>query len=539
MELKRRISILAMVVMMAMLVSAATIVLPNYARAADSEDRTALISPTLKGVVSQNGQPVTDTVDPEKPFDVNVTFSFPIIKDTMIGTPAAGGIRDASQQVNDGDYAEFSLGENFKATEASGNSVPVYLQAPGSPDDGKQVGTITLTQDGDGPVTARMNFHDPNGQFEFESDGRRDLTVHFTGHYQASEQSSQTPGSNKRFVKVLDKTYPFPTVEEKIQYSLTKAGALDDASTKETITWTSTVKKTSSAGATNLGGETFTDDLSKVGEYIAGSFTVNNQAVNDAPVYDAATKTVTYVFPNDFQGSTAKISFKTKVPNPATTTSVTNEATLKIPNTEEKRDKTTVVVHHPLELKKNLQKIDVNKDTGERELIWTIVAGTPNESYGPAWVGDILSGSLDGQAAPKRVDVTYEHSMTGKDGSWTQVTDVQTPADPTSFPKFPEGETRSVRTYLPITQNSIISAPGGMSPPSQCKQTMSTSPSRTVGFSSRVSVASTASPSSKYMMQTLKSDRSRMMPRYTPAPMWCIPRTRPFTAVWQPSKSTP
>ena len=164
MKLKRRISMLTMV-MMTLLVSAVPIVLPNYARAAGSQDRTALISPTLKGVVSQNGQPVTDTVDPKQPFDVEVTFSFPIIKDTMIGSPAAGGIRDASQQVNDGDYAEFSLGENFKATEASGNSVPVYLQAPGSPDDGKQVGTITLTQDGDGPVTARMNFHDPNGQF--------------------------------------------------------------------------------------------------------------------------------------------------------------------------------------------------------------------------------------------------------------------------------------------------------------------------------------------------------------------------------------
>lgn len=442
MKLKRRISVLTMV-MMALLVSAMAIVLPNYARAAGSQDRTALISPTLKGVVSQNGQPVTDTVDPEKPFDVKVTFRFPIIKDSMIGSPAAGGIDKASDQVNDGDYAEFSLGENFKATEASGNSVPVYLQAPGSPDDGKQVGTITLTQDGGGPVTARMTFHDPNGQFEFESNGRRDLTVHFTGHYQASEQSSQTPGSNKRFVKVLDKTYSFPTVEEKVQYSLTKAGALDDASTKESITWISTVKKTSSAGATNLGGETFTDNLSKVGEYVAGSFTVNNQAIDDALVYDAATKTVTYVFPNDFQGSTAKISFQTKVPNPATTVSVTNEATLKIPNAEEKRDKTTVVVHRPVELKKNLLKIDVNKDTGERELIWTIIAGNPYESYGPAWVGDILSGSLDGQKAPKRVDVTYEHSMTGKDGSWTQVTDVQAPADPTSFPKFPEGEDKT------------------------------------------------------------------------------------------------
>lgn len=73
-----------------------------------------------------------------------------------------------------------------------------------------------------------------------------------------------------------------------------------------------------------------------------------------------------------------------------------------------------MVVHHPLGISKNLKEIGVNKDTGEKELIWTIVAGAANEDYGPAWIGDILSGSLDGQKSPKRVKLTYEHSFNGK-----------------------------------------------------------------------------------------------------------------------------
>lgn len=423
------------------------IVMPQVAEATDSNDKTEHIKPTITGEVSQNGKEVTDQIDPAKPFDVTVNFKFSVINDALIGGPLAGDITENSQQVNVGDYADFTLGENFKATEATGNSIPVYIKAPGNPDDGKQVGTITLTQNGTGPVNARMNFHNPKGDFNFESDTLKELTVHFTGHYQAQEQSSGTPGSNDRTVIILKKEYKFPEVPEKITYDFTKSGKLDDSTKRDSITWESKIKKTSDKGSTKLGGETFVDVLPSEVEYTKGTLTINGKAVEDKEFYDDENRTISYTFPQIFDKDEAKIVFQTNIKEPGKTTSVTNEAKLKIPNEKEKRSKTTVTVHRDLEIKKNLQKINVNKENGERELIWTIVAGAPNESFGPAWIGDILSSKSDNMKGPKRVSLSYEHSMTGDDGTWTPVegdekVEILDQDAANKFPSFPEGENK-------------------------------------------------------------------------------------------------
>ena len=418
--------------------------MPQVAEATDENDKTELIKPTITGEVSQNGKEVTDQIDPAKPFDVTVNFSFSIIKDSMIGSLAAGGIDDKSKQVDDGDYADFTLGENFKATDATGNSIPVYIKAPGNPDyDGKQVGTITLSQDGTGPVNARMNFHNPGRDFDFESDGPKTLTVHFTGHFQVQEQSSGTPGSNDRIVKILKKEYKLPEITETIKYNFSKSGKLDDETKKDLITWKSTVQKTLDKGKTSLGGETFKDELPKSVEYVEGSLKIKGEKVEDKDAYNKDSNTLSYVFPSDFGESNAVIEFQTKVIDPDKTMSVTNEAKLIIPNEDEKTAKTTVNVHHPLEIKKNFQKLNINDD-GERELIWTIVAGAPNENYGAAWIGDILSGTSESEGRPNRVSLTYDHSLTGKEGSWTKVKDenieILDQAATNEFPKFPEGK---------------------------------------------------------------------------------------------------
>ncbi len=421
------------------------IVMPQVAEATDSNDKTEHIKPTITGEVSQNGKEVTDQIDPAKPFDVTVNFKFSVINDALIGGPLAGDITENSQQVNVGDYADFTLGENFKATEATGNSIPVYIKAPGNPDDGKQVGTITLTQNGTGPVNARMNFHNPKGDFNFESDTLKELTVHFTGHYQAQEQSSGTPGSNDRTVIILKKEYKFPEVPEKITYDFTKSGKLDDSTKRDSITWESKIKKTSDKGSTKLGGETFVDVLPSEVEYTKGTLTINGKAVEDKEFYDDEKRTISYTFPQTFDKDEAKIVFQTNIKEPGKTTSVTNEAKLKIPNEKEKRSKTTVTVHRKLEIKKNFQKLNINKDNGDRELIWTIVAGAPNENYGPAWIGDILSGTLENQSSPKKVSLTYEHSMTGEKDSWQKLSDdeIEKPADASQFPVFPQGEDKT------------------------------------------------------------------------------------------------
>ena len=115
------------VIILAMMMCISGIVMPQVAEAADENDKTEHIKPTITGEVSQNGEKVTDQIDPAKPFDVTVNFDFKVIKDELIGGPLAGGITERSQQVDDGDYANFTLGENFQATEATGNSIPVYI----------------------------------------------------------------------------------------------------------------------------------------------------------------------------------------------------------------------------------------------------------------------------------------------------------------------------------------------------------------------------------------------------------------------------
>ena len=433
------------VIILALMMCISGIVMPKVAEATDARDKTELIKTTIKGEVSQNGVPVTDKIDPAKPFDVNVNFSFPIIKNKMIGTPAAGGIDDKSKQVDDGDYADFTLGENFKATDTTGKSIPVRIKAQGDPDNGKQVGTITLSQEGTGPVKARMVFHSEN--FDFESDGKKVLTVYFEGHFQAQKQSSQTSGNEDRFIKVLEKPYYFPTSEKKITYDFTKVGQIDNPTTKKHINWTVNIKKSSNIGVVNLGGETFFDDLSKVGEYVPKSLKINDKEVNDNGIYDSTKKTLTYAFPEGFEGNSAKISFSTVVANPAEAKPVKNEAVLKIPNEDEKTAEYTVVVNPKVEIKKGFKSIGVNKETGEWEVIWTIIAGVPYENYGPAWVGDILSGELEGQAAPERVELTYSKSLSGEEGTWKDVdtSKIKTLSidEAKDFPKFPEGENKA------------------------------------------------------------------------------------------------
>lgn len=421
------------------------IMIPESSEASDATDKTNVINKTLVATVTQNGKKVTDTIDPKSFFKVSIKFSFPIIRDDLIDSNLSGNIKDKSQQVDQGDYAIFNFGKNLKPDKSTPDSIPVYINAPGYPDHGRRVGTITLEEQEDGSLYAKMHFNDPNGEFNYETNMEKILTVKFAAKFRADGDSTATPGSEDSVIKILDKEYKLPKAEEIIDYKFVKSGMLDDEVNKDSITWKSTIKKTFNLGKTSLGGEIFSDDLSKVGEYIEGSFKINGKTINDKDIYNKDSKTITYKFPDDFERDNAEISFQTKVPNKDKTNAVTNIAKLHIKDEKVKEAKTTVVVHHPLGISKNLKEIGVNKDTGEKELIWTIVAGAANEDYGPAWIGDILSGSLDGQKSPKRVKLTYEHSFNGKKGTWKKVDskDITKVANPKAFPVFPEGNDKT------------------------------------------------------------------------------------------------
>ena len=225
-----------------------------------------------------------DTLDAAKPFNVRVTFHFPIVDNAIIGTPPAGGITDVSQQIDEGDIAYFDLGKNFEAVDAEGRQVPVYANAPGQLDHGKQIGTIHLLSGEGNTVRAKMEFGDPNGEFNYESDGRRDVSVAFTGEFKAIKNVQENPESPDCVIAVFDKQLKPRVESEKITYEFAKTGKLADPVKREAIEWSLTVKKNSKSGK-SLAGEVFTDNLSQVGQLIDGSFKVNGEAVSGA--YDS------------------------------------------------------------------------------------------------------------------------------------------------------------------------------------------------------------------------------------------------------------
>ncbi|WP_306826276.1 prealbumin-like fold domain-containing protein [Gleimia europaea] len=410
----------------------------SMANAADGMDKTNAVD-KLSPVVTQGGKELGDTIDPDKPFEIQMDFKFSVINDEQIGTPVANGLTQDTQ-INDGDYAIFELGKNFKPKDPSGTKVPVRIKAPGTEDDGKQIGTLTLTQGSDRSVTARMDFHSPDGKFKYETDGRRDIAVTFTGEFSAAAGEGSEPGSQQDVVKIFDKDYKLPKVVEEINYNFTKKGGIVDPAKRDEILWTVEVNKKSNTGK-NLAGEKFTDDLSGVGEYVDGSFKVNETAVDG--VYNAETKTLTYEFPEGFDQPKATIAFATKVADPKIP-EVKNVAKLSYSHEDFKTAEAKVPVYQKPKISKSFSGVEVDKDTGDKAMIWTIVAGTPYFNYGSAWVGDILRTELGDQKAPKRQELTVEHSLSGKDGDWKLVSEenIETLSaeGAKAFPKFPAGK---------------------------------------------------------------------------------------------------
>ena len=438
--LLRRSRILLSFVVMSILLGLSGLIFPgtSMANAADGNDKTDAVTVTSR-VVTQGGKELGDTIDPEKPFEIQMDFKFSVIDDKLIGTPVANGLTEDAQ-INDGDYAVFNLGKNFKPEDASGTKVPVYVNAPGEADNGKQIGTITLTQGSDRSVTARMDFHSPDGSFNYEADGPREVAVTFTGEFSAAAGEGSEPGSQQGVVKVFDKEYKLPKVEEEIKYDFTKSGKITDPARRDEILWTVKVSKKSNTGK-NLAGEKFTDDLTKVGEYVKDSFKVNDTPVDGA--YKAETKSLAYEFPADFDKAEATITFATKIADPKTP-EVKNVANLAYSHEDSKTAEAKVPVYKKPRIAKSLSGIEVEKDSTEKAMIWTIVAGTPHFNYGSAWIGDILRTEFEGQKAPKRQELTIEHSVSGKDGTWQPVAkeNIETvSADAAkNFPDFPADE---------------------------------------------------------------------------------------------------
>ena len=197
--LLRRSRILLGFIVMSILLGLSGLLIPgsSMANAADGKDKTSAVTVTSR-VVTQDGKELGDTIDPEKPFEIQMDFKFSVIKNKLLNTPALANGLTEDTQIDDGDFAVFNLGENFKPKDPSGTKVPVFIM--GTEDNNKQIGTITLTQGSDRSVTARMDFH--SDEFNYETDGRRDVAVTFTGEFSAAAGEGSEPGSQQDVVKI-------------------------------------------------------------------------------------------------------------------------------------------------------------------------------------------------------------------------------------------------------------------------------------------------------------------------------------------------
>ena len=407
-------ALLALLLILSLLVGYLTPAIPTRAAGqagAPAQDKSAAVT-NLRAAATQDEQPVDDQtkLDLQKSFKLKFAFSYKILKDEFIPDYAAAGVT-AANQVNEGDFANMKLGFNLALVDQAQLQTPVYeIQSQ------QKVGVITITNNGEGETTARMDFvsdpNDPNGQFQYEPDELQELTVEFEGEFRAAKTEASNPPQDNEYLQIVNQKIDLPkkAVEEKV--TLNKSGKQN---ADGTISWTVTAQRKLDGQDADLENFILKDDLSTVGEPVADSLTLNGQPLDSTGVYDAASKQLTYTFPVGAVGLQT-LSFKTKIDwaGKAETT-VKNKAVLENPNGDPQEKEIDVPVSRKVPISKNFKQVVLDIDNNEKAFLWTIETGRKGFNYGPAWIADITMGK-PGIPAPKRVELTVEKQLA--DGSW-------------------------------------------------------------------------------------------------------------------------
>ncbi|HHT24643.1 MAG TPA: LPXTG cell wall anchor domain-containing protein [Clostridiaceae bacterium] len=395
---------------------------PAASLKAASQDKSNLL--TDIGVdIRQSGLPVNNTnpLNPKNAFNLKFNFTFPILKDANIPIYESGDPNfDADKQVDEGDFAFLKLGKNFRLLDTLEPNIPIYITTTG-----QVVGNITLGYDATtNEPTAKINFKskpdDPKGQFNYEPDQLQNVTVFFEGRFEAVNKEAQTPPTENDVIQILDKTFKLPEKVSQETTNFAKSGKQLDT---DTVEWTVDVSRTVDNVISDLGNFIFKDNLTNVGQFVPGSFKVNDVVIPDGQVYDSANNVLTYVFPENTNVKTF-ITFRTTIPwnysIGETTKIIKNTATLTSPLSVENTTEKEVPVNRMPNIYKKSNGVNVNIAANEKSLLWTIDVGKAGYNYGPAWVSDILSSNIDGMAPPKRVELTVEKQL--NDGTWQEVT---------------------------------------------------------------------------------------------------------------------
>ncbi|MBS4899474.1 MAG: hypothetical protein KHZ87_01755 [Clostridiales bacterium] len=390
-------------------------VLRNNVQAAS--DKSNLITNT-KVAISQEGSDVTGEkqLNPEKDITVKLSFTFPILKNGNIPIYKEEDHNfNEDKQVDEGDEATIALGKNIRY-KGTAKNIPIYQTKTG-----QIVGYMDIVyNDEKATSTAKVHFmskvDDPNGKFDYEPEQLTNVTVYFQGNFEATKKEGANPPGKDDYLVILDKSYPLPSKEAVEKVDLKKNGEQIDL---DVVEWKIEATRKLDGKAASLKDFVIKDDISKVGEILPNSFTVNGVAVADKEIYDAKNKTIHYKFSNT-DGIGGIIKFKTKIDwQGETSKKLKNKAILTTPDDKTVEKEVEVPVGSLPDISKSYSGAKLDMDTNEKSLLWTIKVGKGTINYGPAWVGDILSTSDENLEAPKRIEIKVE--KLGADGKWSLV----------------------------------------------------------------------------------------------------------------------
>ena len=215
--------------------------------------------------------------------------------------------QNMGNNVKYGDYAEFLFAKNLEVKgNVFNNKLPMIITEVGNEFFGKELGYVTLesrlNSDNETEIYARISFTGDNDFFDedvYSVSGAFQYDFDFSGENEAESYENTFIIFEEEF------SVEFPAIETNCQ--LKKRANFNKS--EKTITWASTASRYQGETQFSLDEFTFTDDLTNVGEYVEGSFAINN--VTAHPIYENGI--LSYTFPENSGTGPKTITFDTVV----------------------------------------------------------------------------------------------------------------------------------------------------------------------------------------------------------------------------------
>lgn len=355
---------------------------------AAGSDKTSVLTNKIS-TVKQDGVEIDASsghLDSTKPVDVSFAFGVPVS-----GDEASTG--DPSTYVEKGDWALIPISSSFNVTTSG--SLPLKFGSV-------TVAHVTFIKDvSTGMTSARVDFDGDDSVFDGTS-SNVSCTFNASLLYDPSG-SAGNPGDH--VVSILSKTYTVVVPNLPTTYGITKSGTVDLS--EGTVTWTSTVSAARGTTAVSVANSIFKDDLTNVGTYVPGSFTVGGQSATP----DYASNVLKYTFPSG-SDSPQTVTFKTKITDAKyysnSSQTLSNKAQIYSPTNTLQKEASSSVTFTPSWIAKSSQASDTAGSSTSyvatnRSIVWTIVANQMNKSLHNAVITDVIPSGLTWQSATLEV----------------------------------------------------------------------------------------------------------------------------------------